>query len=127
MPLMGCYQKERQSGSLSDNLSLTTLNSMDKQHPQTVARRVLGVAYGSLSESDDRIIRHDLDVHTFHPITEYYCLLWLICRDPSGAEKSTQDVFVSNKDAVFANPTFQMTWKDLIHKEEVMEKKGKCI
>jgi hypothetical protein len=38
--------------------------------------------------------------------------------------KSTQEVYVSNRDAVFANSGFQRVWKDLIRKEEVAKKKG---
>ena len=38
--------------------------------------------------------------------------------------KSTQDVYMSNRDAVFANSGFQRVWKDLIRKEEVAKKKG---
>ena len=38
--------------------------------------------------------------------------------------KSTQEVYVSNRDAVFANSGFRRVWKDLIRKEEVAKKKG---
>ena len=53
------------------------------------------------------------------------CLVGLFCRESSGGVQSTRDVFVSNKDAVFANCSFQMVWKDLIRKEEVTKKKGR--
>ena len=59
-------------------LPLTPLNSMDKQHPQTVARRVLSVAYGSLSDSDSTLLRHDLDAHSFQPITAYGVSCWFV-------------------------------------------------
>ena len=67
---MGYYQKGGQKPTQLDQSSSHRTESMDAQHPQAVARRVLSVAYGSLSESDDRVIHHDLDAHRVQPIAE---------------------------------------------------------
>ena len=70
MPEMGYYQKGGQKPIRLDHSSSHRTESMDAQHPQAVARRVLSVAYGSLSESDDRVIHQDLDAHRVQPIAE---------------------------------------------------------
>ena len=67
---MGCYQKGGQKPTRLDQSSSHHTELMDAQHPQAVARRVLSVAYGSLSESDDRVIHQDLDAHRVQPIAE---------------------------------------------------------
>ena len=67
---MGCYQKGGQKPIRFHQSSSHRTESMDAQHPQAVARRVLSVAYGSLSESDDRVIHQDLDAHRVQPIAE---------------------------------------------------------
>lgn len=67
---MRSYQKGGQKPTRLHQSSSHRTESMDAQHPQAVARRVLSVAYGSLSESDDRVIHHDLDAHRVQPIAE---------------------------------------------------------
>lgn len=67
---MRCYQKGGQKPTRLHQSSSHRTESMDAQHPQAVARRVLSVAYGSLSESDDRVIHQDLDAHRVQPIAE---------------------------------------------------------
>ena len=60
----------------------------------------------------------------FSRLQSDYSFPWLVRREGISVGKSTQEVYVSNRDAVFANSGFQRVWKDLIRKEEVAKKKG---